>query len=110
MKAQKILLFIFVSSVFVYVCWQIVWYVTCHSPVPEAASVIQQHGSHSGYEMRGFIGQITSEPNQIGGCEVRIEFCDFSTNQPKRTMIVEAKRSWALAPWFVTDVNEKPIP
>ncbi len=110
MKRWKhILCGVLLTSLLGYFSWSAMWYFASYSPVPEAAEEVRRQGAKYGYRMEGYLGDITSEPNDTGGCEVKLEFSDYSVDPPRRAMTVHARRSWALGQWEIVEFSEKPL-
>lgn len=60
--------------------------------------------------MEGYYGDFTRQPDDVGGCAVRIEFYDLSDDPPKRKVTVHLKRAWRLSGWEVTEMTTEDIP
>ena len=98
------------ASLLAYFFWVSMLFFANYSPVPEAAEEVRRQGAKYGYRMEGYLGDITSEPNDAGGCEVRLEFSDYSVDPPQRAVTVKARRSSALSQWEIIEVGEKLTP
>ncbi len=78
-------------------------------PVKDASEEAGRYAAKSGYRMGGFYGDFTRQPDEVGGCEVRIEFYDLSDDPPKRKVTVYLRRAWRLSGWEVTDMTAEEI-
>lgn len=91
-------------------CWQVMWFFTCYSTVPDAADTARRYAEARGYRMEGYIGDILSEPDALGACEVRFDFPDLSADPPRRVVTARLHRGWALGGWDVVEMRAEPFP
>jgi len=107
---RRLLLAVLAVGLFVCVCWPMVWFFTCHSPVSDAENTARCSADANGHRMVGYLGTIVTEPDAVGGCEVRFEFSDLSADPPQRLVTVRLRRGWSLAGWEVLEMREDPFP
>src|SRR5262245_5003906 len=105
----RMILWVLFVVLLMYPCWTMLMLFTNYSPVSEAVEEVRRQGSKRGYQMKGGIGDITSEPNDVGACEVVITFRDYSISPPQQEIEVRARRAWAFGKWELLEVNKKPI-
>lgn len=90
-RRWRILIWITTIVVFCCCAWVALLFVVNYAPVLEAEEKVRTWGAERGYQMKGYVGDITTEPNEVGACEVRFDFQDYSTDPPKRTVSIHAR-------------------
>jgi hypothetical protein len=106
-KWKRRLCFVLASICIGYLFWLVALYLTTYAPVLDAVDDVRRHGASNGYQMEGYLGDISIEPDSIGSCEVVFDFPDATDDPSKRQLKIRLRRSWAFAPWEVVEINER---